>query len=882
MALRRRDLLLAGIAGFIAWGFATHYLPVLRLLYYAFLAGVLATTLAFLGLILTTSRRLRPADGDTPYEKSTVAFVRPERWENEVKQFYKDRDYIPERLYPKSFVVSDAIDGLISLALRDFVSSWYDNISKDQTFVNEIDRGIRNAAAEIRDRLLKDDLVTTSISRIVPIITQHLRDFDTAERIVRGKALNRNVTESEELDMAIAGKYRDGKIHPAASLTYSDTKTIQQEHLRKMLVRILPEVLPESLMRSRAVSVLIKEIIACAVLFPVLQMLQDPDFWNQLIEGYGRTALQDRKTVRQLRAALDEHASPAPSKRAEAFPRLKPNDTERAFERYVRAIRHCNNLSEARRFRSQVASQLKKESMVEGQDQTYIRRLETGKRVLDQKVAKLSSQGGVAQPFRPSIDHRGSQTNISEASLVEVMHNASGLSYFMEYMDRQHKMVLVQFWVVVDGFRNPLEDDFGEEAENEAFAWTETDRNDVGSINETYLSRPELKVPEESRRAVKSFLAAGKQATPTQYRHARSAILSAQSAILEEMQTHHFPNFKNSDLYYKYLTSDEVSTPGLGTQQRELVAPVPRPLPTPPIRTSSKVIRKPKDLRRAAASATDIRASSKLFDDEPRRSFDIDRSAPLFDDEDDNDPLASSTTLSIGGESQNGDSSNQRQVIENMEAALNTIISEDPKDENLADSRESLFGSPTSMNSGKRSEQMHSALDFPRVDSATGEKMKPSIASLGLVNTAGRIGVFSDNDLFGDEEKFIEDEYVDSGKESEGDPDEEIHEAAPGDLGLAEAISALTADIERLISQESIVDALTRKAELTNNVAELRILGKSKSSLQREIRRKELQRQQYIVQESDNSLYGRATLQIKSVVVGKEEDGREYAMCEQI
>jgi hypothetical protein len=36
---------------------------------------------------------------------------------------------------------------------------------------------------------------------------------------------------------------------------------------------------------------------------------------------------------------------------------------------------------------------------------------------------------------------------------------------------------------------------------------------------------------------------------------------------------------------------------------------------------------------------------------------------------------------------------------------------------------------------------------------------------------------------------------------------------------------------------------------------ELRILRKSKASLQREIRRKELQRQQYIVQESDNSLY---------------------------
>jgi sorting nexin-25 len=153
---------------------------------------------------------------------------------------------------------------------------------------------------------------------------------------------------------------------------------------------------------------------------------------------------------------------------------------------------------------------------------------------------------------------------------------------------------------------------------------------------------------------------------------------------------------------------------------------------------------------------------------------------------------------------------------------------------------------------------------------------KPSIASLGLVGEPKTRGVFND-DLFGDEEKFLEDEVDDPIPKNLAD--DEIHEAAPGDLGLAEAIDALTADIERLVTQESIVDSLTTKAELTNNAAELRILRKSKASLQREIQRKELQRQQYIVQESDNSLYGRATVFIQSIMVGTEEDGKEYAMC---
>lgn len=134
------------------------------------------------------------------------------------------------------------------------------------------------------------------------------------------------------------------------------------------------------------------------------------------------------------------------------------------------------------------------------------------------------------------------------------------------------------------------------------------------------------------------------------------------------------------------------------------------------------------------------------------------------------------------------------------------------------------------------------------------------------------------DDLFGDEaQKFAEDEREESDAAMQSDEDQ-VQEAAPGDLGLLEAIDALNADIEKLTAQKQIVDSLTAKAELTNNAAELRILKKSEQSLEREIKRKEMQRQQYVVQESDNNLYGRAAVSIKSVMVGRENDGHEYAL----
>jgi sorting nexin-25 len=616
--------------------------------------------------------------------------------------------------------------------------------------------------------------------------------------------------------------------------------------------------------------------------------------------------LQDRSTVRKLRAALDEHASPAPrSKQTTFFPRLSPGDHERRFEKYIRAIRKVNNLSDARRFRSEVSSQLKKDAVQEGQDPVYLRRLEIGKKLLDQRVNQLAATGQRLDPMgrRPSTVPNGTQASkLETASLVDLLHDPSGLSYFMEYMDRQNHMSMVQFWIVVDGFRNPLEDDFAEDDDIPATLapWTEADRTDLAQINDAYLAKPELMVPEKSQQLVRDFLKAGKDATSRQYFFARRAVLQAQTSALEVMQEKYFPGFKKSDLFYKCLTSQEamktLALPASPLAPSSLDDTLNKPQlpprtssqgfpqkPSPISRVSAKFVPRKSDLRRAAVSSGDLTATTNRLPDalcESRRSFD-DSSSPLFDDEDFDSEAMNNSIHSLDQETENIVPDNN--VVQAMEAALNNIMEDKPDVEDL---RKSLFGDGDSLNSADQSlasplsnsGSTRSSIDHKRMD-LFGEKVeKPNLASLGLVNTSSRIGVFTDDDLFPDEEKFISDEHEDPDDDKERDVEDDIHEAAPGDLGLAEAITALTTDIDRLTAQDAVVDSLTRKAELTNNTAELRILKKSKASLEREIRRKQLQRQQYVIQESDNSLYGRSTIKIKSIMVGKEDDGREYAV----
>jgi sorting nexin-25 len=116
------------------------------------------------------------------------------------------------------------------------------------------------------------------------------------------------------------------------------------------------------------------------------------------------------------------------------------------------------------------------------------------------------------------------------------------------------------------------------------------------------------------------------------------------------------------------------------------------------------------------------------------------------------------------------------------------------------------------------------------------------------------------------------DEIDEDRQEEAGEETGSFQMAAPGDLQLSYDIARLGDNIANLQSQEAILVTLIKKAELTGDTQELKLLNKSKSAMNRELRALQFQKSQYEQQDAVNRLFSdRTKVAIVSSTVGDEE-----------
>ena len=190
-------------------------------------------------------------------------------------------------LYPDYPQLSDILNEIISMVIRDFVNNWYSQVSNSPAFPLAVDSIIRFSLEQTVSRASSIDIPSLIVKRILPKLTAHIDQFRESELALRGAGLERRLTQSEELDLLLANRYasKGGKLHQAVeNLSTTFTRQTEEAHIRQLVDKALPFILPPKEQKSKTLRIVVREILACSVVYPVIEMVTDPDFWNKTID----------------------------------------------------------------------------------------------------------------------------------------------------------------------------------------------------------------------------------------------------------------------------------------------------------------------------------------------------------------------------------------------------------------------------------------------------------------------------------------------------------------------------------------------------------------------------------------------------------------------
>ncbi|WEJ93908.1 tRNA (guanine-N(7)-)-methyltransferase (tRNA(m7G46)-methyltransferase) [Yamadazyma tenuis] len=689
-----------------------------------------------------------------PHKRATRRFklLNIDLWQDEQVKLSVDPAEVNKPIVEEAFLISETLEDFISLIIQEFIDGWYTRITSDSLFQDSIRVELNQVFGQLKNRIVDIDLAKLLVSKLVPIVNDHLSDYIRAEERVQGKInSHKRSGDSIDHDIDVARHYRRGKIHPAVTVSKTGASNInEKDYLRAKVGSFLPYVLSEREKNNDIGLSLVREILACTVLANVFQMLGEGDFYNLLIVKLIGDNLKRRDQVKKLRAALDEHTQQKHDDETTKINKdyiVTENMDMVAYNNCLEKIGRLSSLDEAKQLRMYVSFQLLQ--LPSPSDSKLISRLREVQSLVETKIKELERTSGLG--------------------LLKVLHNTVYLDEFSKYLDENSRGVLLQFWLAVERIKAPLELTDDKLSLSLGFS----NSNEIREIHQKYLhqigaSNDDLSVIEEY---INSQDLINKSKL---YQDARDRLFRLQESTYTKLE-YDFKDFTTTDRY------------------RDLVQSVSHSV------NDSNVV-----------SPTVIKAVEDAFTRIMKNNTDLDAAY-----ESERQAQASELKRGLFGES-----SSLFQDTLNHNAQKYSKLFDDLSDESGTDSDSLNFDSDSNTN-------LQSSMEL-------------------------------DADALGDDQQSL-------------------LLAAPGDLKLAEEIDKLTNDISVLNEQLTILDPLIKKAELTNNISEIKILKNSKASLEREISSKELQKQQYIVQENDNSLYGKSRVKISSYISGNE-NGNDFIL----
>ncbi|CAL1272545.1 unnamed protein product [Larinioides sclopetarius] len=192
--------------------------------------------------------------------------------------------YQPNKLDTRltgSNIIDDPLQEVLHYAFRDYISTWYRSISNNEDFLFSLKDLVRKVIVAFSGRFKEVEWVHFLTTKLVDDFASHLRLFRQAQSKL--KASQKRDPASTINLLSLFFNLETAMEDDLSRSLVSTSKKYELEYLQELCEVIMYIVLPSEDFQNLISRLILREIILNAAVLPVINLVSDPDYINQLI-----------------------------------------------------------------------------------------------------------------------------------------------------------------------------------------------------------------------------------------------------------------------------------------------------------------------------------------------------------------------------------------------------------------------------------------------------------------------------------------------------------------------------------------------------------------------------------------------------------------------
>ncbi|XP_075053038.1 sorting nexin-25 isoform X2 [Mixophyes fleayi] len=405
-----------------------------------------------------------------------------------------------------------ALKEVFDYSYRDYILSWYGDLSKDDgQLYHLLSEDFWELARQLRCRLAHIDIVRVVCNDVVKNLLTHFCDL---------KAAN---TRQDEQPRPFA-------LHPCLKNTEEELRFLQK--CAQVLVLCM---VPDRDAQSRSLRIVLSEILATKVLKPLVELLSDPDYINQML----LSQLEYREQVNERHKKTYTYAP--------------------SYEEFIKLITNSSDIDFLKQLRYQIVveiiqattigsfPQMKRQKDSKGKETAAMKadllRARNMKRYINQlTVAKKQCEKRIKLLGGPTYDQQDDGTSDDSdcpqsqkiIQFDDILANPSFRDHFRTYMEKIDKRVLISFWESVEYLKNANKSEIPQL---------------VGEIYQNFfVESKEIQVEKALYKEIQQSLVGNKGI---------EVFSKIQADVYETLKDRFYPSFIVSDLYEQLIRKED-------------------------------------------------------------------------------------------------------------------------------------------------------------------------------------------------------------------------------------------------------------------------------------------------------------------------------------